>query len=32
LTVAAKWKPYRSIAAFILWHAYMQEKGTRISH
>lgn len=32
LTVAAKWKPYRSIAAFILWHAYMQEKGTRITH
>ncbi|MFM7646225.1 MAG: DNA-3-methyladenine glycosylase family protein [Sphingomonadales bacterium] len=32
LSVAAKWKPYRSIAAFILWHAYMQEKGTRVSH
>ena len=32
LAVAAKWKPYRSMAAFILWHAYMQEKGTRISH
>lgn len=32
LAVAAKWKPYRSIAAFILWHAYMKEKGARISH
>jgi DNA-3-methyladenine glycosylase II len=32
LAVAAKWKPFRSIAAFILWHAYMQEKGTRVSH
>ncbi len=32
LQVAAPWKPYRSIAAFILWHAYMKEKGTKIDH
>jgi DNA-3-methyladenine glycosylase II len=32
LAVAAAWKPYRSIAAFILWHSYMQEKGARVSH
>jgi DNA-3-methyladenine glycosylase II len=32
LSVAAKWKPYRSIAAFILWHAYMQQKGKQVSH
>jgi DNA-3-methyladenine glycosylase II len=32
LAVASKWKPYRSMAAFILWHAYMQEKGARVSH
>lgn len=25
-TIAAKWKPYRTIAAFLLWHAYINKK------
>jgi DNA-3-methyladenine glycosylase II len=24
--IAAKWKPYRTIAAFLLWHAYINKK------
>lgn len=30
LRLAEPWRPYRTIAAMILWHAYMQEKGTVI--
>ena len=25
-TIAAAWKPYRTIAAFILWHAYLSKR------
>ena len=24
--IAAKWKPYRTVAAFILWHAYLSKR------
>ena len=24
--IAAKWKPYRTIAAFLLWHAYINKR------
>jgi DNA-3-methyladenine glycosylase II len=27
LAFAEKWRPYRTIAAFLLWHAYIQRKG-----
>lgn len=27
LVLADQWRPYRTIAAFILWHAYIQRKG-----
>ena len=27
LQLADNWRPYRSVAAFILWHAYIQRKG-----
>jgi DNA-3-methyladenine glycosylase II len=26
-TIAETWKPYRSIAAYLLWHAYLSKKG-----
>lgn len=26
LTIAGNWKPYRTIAAFILWHAYIKKR------
>ncbi len=28
LLIADNWKPYRTIAAFMLWHAYLQNKKT----
>jgi DNA-3-methyladenine glycosylase II len=27
LEIAERWRPYRTIAAFLLWHAYIQRKG-----
>ncbi len=29
LEVAEKWRPYRSIAAMILWHYYIQKRGIK---
>ena len=26
-TIAAAWKPYRTIAAFILWHSYLRKRS-----
>jgi DNA-3-methyladenine glycosylase II len=30
LAVAEAWRPYRSIASMILWHAYIQKRGIKI--
>jgi len=30
LTIAENWRPYRTIAAMILWHAYIQRKGIKV--
>jgi len=30
LVIANKWKPYRTIAAFILWHAYIKKRNIKI--
>lgn len=30
LAIAEPWRPYRTIAAMILWHAYIQKRGIRI--
>lgn len=30
LLLAEKWKPYRTIAAFILWHAYIKKKNLKL--
>jgi DNA-3-methyladenine glycosylase II len=30
LKIAEPWKPYRTIAAMILWHAYIQKRGIKI--
>lgn len=30
LEIAAPWKPYRTIAAMILWHAYIQKRGIKL--
>lgn len=30
LQVAEPWRPYRTIAAMILWHAYIQKRGIKI--
>lgn len=27
-----KWAPYRSMAAFLLWHHYLQKRGRKISY
>lgn len=32
LSVAEAWRPNRTIAAMLLWHAYIQRKGIVISH
>jgi DNA-3-methyladenine glycosylase II len=29
VTMAKKWKPYRSVAARLLWHYYLSEKGEK---
>ena len=30
LAVAESWRPYRTIAAMILWHAYIQKRGIKL--
>lgn len=30
LNIAEQWRPYRTIAAMILWHAYIQKRGIKI--
>ncbi len=30
LAIAEAWRPYRSVAAMMLWHAYIQKRGIRI--
>lgn len=30
LAVAEPWRPYRTIAAMILWHAYIQKRGIKL--
>jgi len=30
LAIAEPWRPYRSIAAMILWHAYIQKRGIKL--
>jgi DNA-3-methyladenine glycosylase II len=30
LKIAESWRPYRTIAAMILWHAYIQKRGIKI--
>ncbi len=29
---AQKWKPYRSVATFFLWHYYLQKRGRKIAY
>ena len=31
LEIAEPWRPYRTIASMILWHAYIKKRGIRIS-
>jgi DNA-3-methyladenine glycosylase II len=30
MAIAEPWRPYRSIAAMILWHAYIQKRGIKV--
>lgn len=30
LAIAEPWRPYRTIAAMILWHAYIQKRGIKL--
>lgn len=30
LSIAETWKPFRSVAAMILWHSYIKEKNIKI--
>ena len=30
LVIAERWRPYRTIAAMILWHAYIQKRGIKL--
>ena len=30
MTIAEPWKPYRTIASMILWHAYIQKRGIKL--
>ena len=32
LKIAEPWRPFRSVASMILWHAYIQKRGIRIEH
>lgn len=31
LKIAEPWRPYRTIASMLLWHAYIQKRGIKIS-
>jgi DNA-3-methyladenine glycosylase II len=30
LKIAEQWRPYRTIAAMILWHAYIKKRGIKL--
>ncbi len=30
LTIAEGWRPYRTVASMLLWHAYIQRKGIKV--
>jgi len=30
LQLAEPWKPYRTVATMILWHAYIKKRGMKI--
>jgi DNA-3-methyladenine glycosylase II len=30
LAIAESWRPYRTIASMILWHAYIQKRGMKV--
>lgn len=30
LAIAEKWRPYRTVASMLLWHAYIQRKGIKV--
>ena len=30
LFMAEKWRPYRTVAAFLLWHAYIKKRGIKL--
>ena len=30
LAIAESWRPYRTIASMILWHAYIQKRGIKL--
>ncbi len=30
LFIAEKWRPYRTVAAFLLWHAYIKKRGIKL--
>lgn len=30
LMLAEKWRPYRTVAAFLLWHAYIKKRGIKL--
>ncbi len=30
LAIAENWRPYRTVAAMILWHAYIQKRGIKV--
>jgi len=30
LVIAGKWKPYRTVAAFLLWHAYIKKRNMKL--
>jgi len=32
LAIAEPWRPYRTIAAMILWHDYLIRRGTKIQN
>jgi DNA-3-methyladenine glycosylase II len=31
LAIAESWRPYRTIAAMILWHSYIQKRGIKLN-
>jgi DNA-3-methyladenine glycosylase II len=31
-TIAERWRPYRAVAARLLWHAYLSERRSRVRH